>query len=66
MQSALAAKGTSGIEIRDLVIDCESELLFGCPGVKDHHGRITDNLHFRGPYGPKAFNNAAMLLLQSV
>ena len=66
MQSALQAKGTVGIEIRDLALECESKQLFGSAGVKDYLGRSTDNLHFRGPNGPKAFNDAAIRLLNTL
>ena len=66
MQNALRAKGASDIEIRDLVFNCESKLLFGFPGERDHHGRKTDGLHFRGADGPRAFNKAAIRLLKSL
>ena len=66
MQKALNASGTANIEIRDLVLDCESQLLFGCPGERDQDGRKTDGSHLRGPDGPNAFNKAAINLLKSL
>ena len=37
-----------------------------CSGAKNHMGKKTDNLHFRGPIGVQAFTEAAISLLNSL
>ena len=49
-----------------MALNGPQELLFGFSGAKNHMGKKTDNLHFRGPIGVQALTEAAISLLNSL
>ena len=66
MEKAVKENGNGSIVIREMALNGLQELLFGFSGAKNHMGKKTDNLHFRGPIGVQAFTEAAISLLNSL
>ena len=66
MEMAVKENGNQCIVIREMALNGPQELLFGFKGAKNHLGKKTDNLHFRGAIGVQAFTEAAISLLNSL